>query len=78
MKLILPMLILAIATTGFAQRSTRVRSTVTKSGTYRAPHARTTPNKTKMDNYSTRGNVNPHTGKAGTKDPYAPKPARKR
>ncbi len=32
-------------------------------------HARTAPNKTKKDNWSTIGNVNPHTGKKGTKRP---------
>ena len=78
MKLFLPMLLLAIATTGFAQRSTRVRGGITKTGTYRAPHARTTPNKTKMDNYSTSGNVNPTTGKAGTRDPLTPPRPRKK
>ncbi len=78
MKLILPMLILAIATTGLAQRSTRVRGGVTKQGTYREPHMRTTPNKSRLDNYSTKGNTNPYTGKSGTRDPFAPKPVRKR
>jgi hypothetical protein len=38
-----------------------------KDGTYVAPHDRTAPNNTKNDNWSTRGNVNPETGKAGTK-----------
>ena len=42
-----------------------------KDGTYVAPHYRSSPNSTKADNYSTRGNVNPYTGKVGTKDPYA-------
>jgi len=32
-------------------------------------HARTAPNKTKKDNWSTIGNVNPITGKKGTKRP---------
>jgi hypothetical protein len=32
-------------------------------------HARTAPNKTKKDNWSTIGNVNPYTGKKGTKRP---------
>lgn len=32
-------------------------------------HARTARNKTKKDNWSTIGNVNPHTGKKGTKRP---------
>ena len=32
-------------------------------------HARTAPNKSKKDNWSTIGNVNPYTGKKGTKRP---------
>lgn len=40
----------------------------TKNGTYVAPHKATNPNGTKSDNWSQKGNVNPHTGKAGTKD----------
>jgi hypothetical protein len=39
----------------------------TKSGTYVAPHWATNPNATRNDNYSTRGNINPHTGVEGTK-----------
>jgi hypothetical protein len=38
-----------------------------KNGTHVAAHYQTNPNSTKTDNYSTKGNVNPHTGKAGTK-----------
>lgn len=48
-------------------KSTRVKSSITKTGTYRSPHVRTSPNKTKTDNWSTKGNVNPYTGKKGTK-----------
>ena len=36
-------------------------------GTYVKPSHATNPNGTKNDNYSTRGNTNPYTGKAGTK-----------
>ncbi|MEI6064793.1 MAG: hypothetical protein WCQ26_09395 [Pseudanabaena sp. ELA748] len=32
-------------------------------------HAQTAPNKSKKDNWSTIGNVNPYTGKKGTKRP---------
>ena len=39
-------------------------------GTYVAPHYRTSPNNTIRDNYSTKGNVNPYTGKNGTVNPY--------
>jgi hypothetical protein len=38
-------------------------------GRYVAPHYRTTPNQTKYDNYSTKGNYNPNTGKRGTVNP---------
>ena len=41
---------------------------VTKSGTYVAPSRATNPNGTRSDNYSTKGNVNPYTGKEGTKN----------
>jgi len=44
-----------------------VRGHTTTKGTYVAPHFRTGPNSTRIDNWSTRGNVNPFTGKAGTK-----------
>jgi len=43
---------------------------VKKDGTYVAPHVQTSPNATKADNYSSKGNVNPYTGKEGTVDPY--------
>lgn len=36
-------------------------------GTYVQGHYRTAPNDTKADNWSTRGNINPHTGKPGTR-----------
>jgi len=39
-------------------------------GTYVMPSYKTSPNKTKLDNYSTKGNYNPYTGKTGTKNPY--------
>lgn len=48
----------------------RVRGYYKKNGTYVQPHYRSNPNRTKLDNYSTRGNINPYTGKKGTKDPY--------
>jgi hypothetical protein len=44
-----------------------VRSYVRKDGTYVAPSHATNPDRTRNDNYSTRGNLNPYTLKAGTK-----------
>lgn len=36
-------------------------------GTYVSGHYQTNANGTRNDNYSTRGNINPHTGVPGTK-----------
>ena len=43
------------------------RGYITKKGTYVGPHMQSHPNHTKQDNYSTKGNVNPYTGKKGAK-----------
>ncbi len=61
------------ASTYHAPRSStvHVNGHVTKAGTYVAPSYRTAPNRTKVDNWSSKPNVNPYNGKAGTKDPYA-------
>ena len=39
-------------------------------GSYVMPSYRSSPNKTKLDNYSTKGNYNPYSGKTGTKNLY--------
>jgi len=44
----------------------KVKGYLKKSGKYVNPYTRTKPNKTKIDNYSTKGNINPYTGKKGT------------
>ena len=44
-----------------------VRGHTTKNGTYVAPSRATNPDKSKANNYSHKGNVNPYTGKKGTK-----------
>jgi hypothetical protein len=51
-----------------------VKGYVKKDGTYGAPTVATNPNATKLDNYSTKGNVNPSSGKVGTVDPYKVEP----
>lgn len=38
-------------------------------GTYVAPHFRTLPNHTQRDNWGCRPNINPHTGRRGTRIP---------
>jgi hypothetical protein len=83
MRLILAasMLLVCTSATAFPRNSSgyhapkgstvHVNGHVTKKGTYVAPSYRTAPNKAKVDNWSSKPNVNPYTGKAGTKDPYA-------
>ncbi len=39
-------------------------------GSYVYPSYRTSPNKSLFDNYSTKGNYNPYTGKMGKVNPY--------
>jgi len=51
----------------FAQ--TRVRGYTKRDGTRVEPHRRTAPNKTEKDNWSSKPNTNPDTGKRGTKTP---------
>jgi hypothetical protein len=47
----------------------RVKGYTRSDGTYVQPYFRTAPNSTNRDNFSTRGNVNPYTGKPGWIDP---------
>lgn len=46
---------------------------VKKDGAYVAPAHATNPNNSKSDNWSSKGNTNPYTGKEGTKDPVTGK-----
>ncbi|MDP3750043.1 MAG: hypothetical protein Q8Q88_23705 [Phenylobacterium sp.] len=58
-----------------AQGSHGVKGYVKSNGTYVAPTRATNPNNTNVDNYSTKPNVNPYSGKVGTKTPdYSSKP----
>jgi len=65
MKKLLVLLLLLAASTAGAQQ--RVRGYVKKNGTYVAPYHRSNPDATQTNNYSTKGNVNPYTGKRGTR-----------
>ena len=57
------------AATAFAD--VYVRGYYRSDGTYVQPHYRSSPNSTPLDNWSTRGNINPYTGKRGTRNPYS-------
>ena len=55
--------------TGSNPNSHYVSPYVNSRGTYVQGHYQTNPNSTQLDNYGTRGNVNPYTGAVGTKTP---------
>ena len=57
---------------GASGGSHSVRGYTKKDGTYVVPHRQTNPDGSKRNNYSSKGNVNLHTGKEGTKDPDKP------
>jgi hypothetical protein len=54
---------------GGSRGTTHVRGYTTQKGTHVPSHRRTTPDSSKRNNWSSKGNVNPDTGKAGTKSP---------
>ena len=54
-----------------------VKPHVTKNGTFVSGHYRSKPNKSKLDNYSTTGSINPYTLKVGTSSPYSYKKHKK-
>lgn len=64
-------ILMMISAPAFAQYADHhVNGYTTNRGTYVEPHYQTNPNSTRLDNYETRGNYNPHTGAYGTRSPY--------
>lgn len=53
----------------FGGGSHSIRGHFRSSGTYVMPSGARNPNRTQYDNYSTRGNYNPYSGRIGTKAP---------
>jgi len=60
-------LALALITVSSALADVRVGGYFRSNGTYVQPHFRSSPNSTVIDNWSFKGNVNPYTGKIGTR-----------
>lgn len=61
---------LFVSVSSVEAKTIRVKSYYKPSSTkYVMPYYRTSPNKTRLDNYSTKGNYNPFTGKKGTVNP---------
>ena len=58
--------ILGLIQTVAAQNTIYVQGHTKKNGTYVQPYYKTSPNATKLDNFSTKPNLNPYTGKTGT------------
>ena len=67
MKTLVALLAACLTCSVSVGKPTVTKAYVKRNGTYVAPHYKTTPDKTKNNNYSTRGNANPMTGKEGTK-----------
>lgn len=64
-RLLVATLIAFASVAAFADQS--VRGYYRSNGTYVQPHYRSSPNSTRNDNYSTRGNTNPYTSQPGYK-----------
>ena len=68
MKKVFVFVFLFVSINAFADK--RVSGYFKSNGTYVNSHMRTNANNTKRDNFSTYGNINPYTGKVGTKKYY--------
>lgn len=61
--------LVALASPAMAQTQHQVRPYVRSDGIYVQPHYRTNRDYTPNNNWTTRPNVNPHTGREGTRAP---------
>ncbi len=66
MNKIVVLLFVVFSLVAFA-KDVSVKGYTKKNGTYVSGYKRTGADKTKSNNYSTKGNINPYTGKKGTK-----------
>jgi hypothetical protein len=71
MKTILATAIVLVSA-GAASADTYVNGYYRNNGTYVAPHYRTSPDNSRLNNYGAQGNTNPYTGQRGTVNPYQP------
>ncbi len=70
MKYLILTVLLLVASFGvFADQY--VQGHYRSNGTYVQGYYRSSPNSTRSDNYSTKGNINPYTGQRGYKSPYS-------
>lgn len=59
----------ALAVVNFAHAD-YTKGYIKRNGTYVSGYHRTRSDGVKMNNYSTKGNINPYTGRRGYKSPY--------
>jgi len=69
MRTIAAIVVLFLMFASPAIADTRVGGYVRKNGTVVTPHVRSSRDGTRLDNFSTRGNVNPYTQKGGSRSP---------
>ncbi len=72
-NILLSMLLIAVAAPALADQ--HVNGYTRSNGTYVNGYERSSPNSTRLDNYSTKGNTNPYTGQQGSVNPYNSQPA---
>jgi hypothetical protein len=70
---LLTLIIFLTPSASFAVGQHPVKGHVTKKGAYVPPHRKTNPDRSRSNNWSSKGKVNPYTGKKGTVDPYKPR-----
>jgi hypothetical protein len=63
----LTILLITLSSFNQAYASSSVRGYARRNGTYVMPHSRSVPDHSLSNNWSTKGNVNPFTGRPGTK-----------
>lgn len=68
MRLLIALVLMFFAAPAFAQ-DVYVQGHYRSNGTYVQPHYRSAPDSSTSNNWSSRGNVNPHTGAIGTRNP---------
>lgn len=72
MRFVLGIVVIGLAAAAAAQADpVYVRPHIRSDGTYVPPHYRTSPDSSLLNNYSTRPNYNPYSGRAGTVDPFS-------
>lgn len=62
---------LATVMVGTVEAQVRVNGYTRSDGTYVAPHMRSAPDSSRVNNWSSQGNTNPYTGERGNQNPYA-------